>query len=224
MTADVAMLLRQAGLPADNLLTRRNALPAPVQALHRRALLALAASGEPAIREELTGWADELRLDLDPALRTLAEAELVFLDPAGRRVAGGVPFAAEATAHQVRIVDGPTVWANCAVDALGIAAMIDCDLDIRSTDPHTGETVTADSRAGRWTWSPSDAVVFIGSSGEGRVTDSCCPVINFFAAADHAGSYQRQHALAGVVLALPDAAQAGALIFGNLLREPAVPS
>lgn len=69
--------------------------------------------------------------------------------------------------------DGPTVFANCAVDALGIAAKL-------GRDRH-------------WTWQPADAVAFVGSSGQGRLTNTCCPVINFFTTDDHARAYQRAH-------------------------------
>jgi len=78
----------------------------------------------------------------------------MFVDPSGREITGGVPFAAGPTAHRVRIFDGPTVFANCAVDALGIAAMLDRAVDVVSLDPQTGEQVTASSRAGHWTWQP----------------------------------------------------------------------
>jgi len=148
----------------------------------------------------------------------------VFLDPAGREITGGVPFAAAPTAHRVRIHDGPTVLANCAVDALGMAAMLGRDVDVQSRDAVTGEAVTAISRAGHWTWQPVDAVVFVGSSGQGRLTETCCPVINFFTASDHARAYQRTHTLDGVVLTLSDAIQAGTLVFGDLLHQPADPT
>jgi len=167
---------------------------------------------------------DDLNIDLDASLHQLAEAELVFLDPAGREITGGVPFAAAPTAHRVSIHDGPTVFANCAVDALGMAAMLGRDVDVQSRDALTGEAVTAISRAGHWTWQPVDAVVFVGSSGQGRLTETCCPVINFFAAGDHARAYQRTHALDGVVLTLSDAIQAGTLVFGDLLHQPADPT
>lgn len=127
-------------------------------------------------------WAVELGLhpdDLHAALRELAASELVFLDPTGRGITGAVPFAAGTTAHQVAIAGGPTVSANCALDALGMAAMLDRDIDIQSTDPLTGEQVTATSRDGGWTWYPAAAVVFVGSTGMGRITETCCPAINF---------------------------------------------
>lgn len=219
MSSPVSALLEATGLPADKLLTQRNTLPEPLQLLHRRTLLALGQSGKPPTRDQLETWATELHLDLDAALRHMAESELVFLDPAGRKITGGVPFAPGPTAHQVRIVEGPTVSANCAIDALGIAAMLDRDVDVESLDPLTGEPVTASSRAGRWAWRPIEAVVFVGSSGSGRLTETCCPVINFFTSSDHALAYQSAHALDGVVLALSDAVEAGALVFGDLLRN-----
>lgn len=207
-------------MPTNNLLSRRTSLPEPVQQLHRRTLHTLAQTGTPPTRGELEAWANDLRLDLDAALRQLAEAELVFVDPSGREITGGVPFAAGPTAHRVQIFDGPTVFANCAVDALGIAAMLDLDLEVVSLDPQTGEQVTASSRAGLWTWQPTGMVVFVGSSGQGRLTETCCPVINFFACSDHARAYQRTHALDGVVLTMADAVEAGALVFGGLLQDP----
>jgi hypothetical protein len=49
-----------------------------------------------------------------------------------------VPFAAGVTAHRVSVANGPTVSANCAVDALGIGAMLGRDTDVRSADSLTG--------------------------------------------------------------------------------------
>ncbi len=135
-------------------------------------------------------------------------------------VLGGVPFAAAPTAHQVSVHGGPMVSANCAVDAPGIGAMLGRDSDVRSVDPTSGEPVTAAERGGQWTWHPVNAVVFVGSSGDGTITDACCPVINFVANTDSALAYKRRHGLSGEVLSLPEAAQAGALVFSDLLAEP----
>lgn len=132
-----------------------------------------------------------------------------------------MPFASGGrSAHLVQIHGGPEVAANCAMDALGIPAMVSQDVSVRSTDPLTGETVTATSRGGAWTWQPLTAVVFVGSNGSGPLTESCCPVINFFTDADHARTYQDRHHLTGDVWSLPEAARAGRLVFGDLLREP----
>ena len=157
-------------------------------------------------------------------MRALADAELIFTNADATAVTGGVPFAANnVSAHRVQITGGPTVAANCAVDALGIPAMLAQDAEIHSSDPHSGEPVVATSRQGSWQWQPASAVVFVGSSGSGPLTQSCCPVINFCTNEDNARAYQRQHHLEGDVLTMPEAAKAGALVFGDLLtgRETA---
>ena len=224
MSSQVKARMETTGLLADKLRTQRKSLPEALQLLHRRTLLNLGQSGKPPTRDQLETWATELHIDLDASLRHLAEAELVFLDPAGREITGGVPFAPGPTAHQVRIVGGPSVYANCAIDALGIGAMLGRDVDVQSRDALTGEVVSAISRAGHWTWQPVGAVVFVGSSGQGRLTETCCPVINFFATSEHARAYQHTHALDGVVLTLSDAIQAGTLVFGDLLHQPDDPT
>lgn len=224
-TVDVQTLTSQAGLPTTDLTARRSALPPDVQDLHRRVLLCFAATGNAPSAGKLTDWATELGVELAPALSALAAAELVFLDPSGQQVTGGVPFAAGSTAHQVSIASGPTVSANCAVDALGISTMLGRDTDIGSRDPHTSEQVTAVSRGGRWSWQPAEAVVFLGStgpSGSARLTEVCCPVINFFTGPAHATAYQAEHNLDGIVLGMAEAVFAGALVFGDLLADPGV--
>lgn len=80
--------------------------------------------------------------------------------------------------------------------------------------------VTASSRGGQWSWQPPAAVVFLGSAGPGRVTETCCPVINFFTTADNAVAYQRDHHLRGTVLTFGEAVLAGEAAFGDLLTPP----
>jgi hypothetical protein len=211
--------MRDAGLPTDTLAARRAALPAAVQELHRRVLTAIATTGSAPAEAALAADAAALGVDLADALDALARAELLFVTPDRRAVLGGVPFAAAPTTHQVRVHGGPTVAANCAVDALGIGVMLGRDTDVASADPLSGEPVTASGRGGQWTWEPAGAVVFVGSSGDGTITDACCPVINFFASEANALDYQRRHGLTGEVLPMPEAAQAGALVFGGLLTD-----
>ncbi len=118
MSSPVTTLLESAGLLADNLMTTRKSLPEPVRLLHRRTLLALRQVGEPPAREELQDWADDLHIDLDASLHQLAEAGWCCWALRARDHGRG-PVRGPPTAHRVCIHDGPTVFANCAVDALG---------------------------------------------------------------------------------------------------------
>lgn len=216
MSEQVSDLLALAGAPARDLQVRLRSLPPGMQVLHQRVLSHLAKTGQGPSQEQLAGWATEVGVALPSAVTELADAELLFTDSAGD-VIGGVPFAEQRTAHQVRIGDGPVVSANCAIDALGISAMLGADTDVTSVDPHTGEKVTANSRDGQWSWQPPAAVVFIGSAGPGRVTDTCCPVINFFTTTANALTYQQDHHLQGTVLTFSEAVLAGKAAFGDML-------
>ena len=55
----------------------------------------------------------------------------------------------------------------CAIDALGIPAMLGTDAVITSSDPLTGEPVTVTFTGGRASWDPPGAVVFDGCTNCG---------------------------------------------------------
>lgn len=131
MSEQVSELFALAGVPATDLRVRLWSLPPGVQALHQRVLVHLAETGYGPSHDQLADWATEVDVELTRAVSDLADAELLFTDPDGH-VIGAVPFAARATAHQVRVVDGPVVFANCAIDALGISAMLGADTDLTS--------------------------------------------------------------------------------------------
>ena len=223
---DIVARMSAAGLPADNLKSRQAALPAPTRALHARIIGAIGAAGRAPDGVQVQAWAQKLGVDAATSLADLAAAELIFIDSPAKggtpEVTGGVPFAAGGTsAHRVRVAGGPELAANCAVDALGIGPMLGGDSDVISTDPLTSDQVTATSRAGVWSWEPPTAVVFVGASGDGPLTLTCCPVINFFTNESNARTYQTQHHLTGDVLTMPDAAAAAAAIFAGLLAPDA---
>ncbi|MHA4854887.1 organomercurial lyase [Rhodococcus sp. MSC1_016] len=56
-------------------------------------------------------------------LDRLHVADVIRLDPAGR-ITSAYPFSASPTLHRASIGGGSTVYAMCAVDALGISAML----------------------------------------------------------------------------------------------------
>jgi hypothetical protein len=136
----------------------------------------------------------------------------------------------------VTIDGGPTVWAMCAIDALGIADMIGSSVTIASTDPASGVDIHVEVRSGHSIWTPETAVVVVGSDpigasadedccpgdGAGAVAaaDRCCGVMNFFADPDSAEAWLSAHPeVSGIVLTQEQALQLGVDIFGALLRD-----
>jgi Alkylmercury lyase len=114
------------------------------------------------------------------------------------------------------------VEAMCAIDALGIAAMLDQPVAINSHDPLTGKEirVRVSPAEGAW-WEPESAVVLAGSGcASGPSYCGCCDVLNFFETTETAERYLREHdAVAGMPISIPEAIETGRAIFGEILAE-----
>ncbi len=92
-----------------------------------------------------------LPFDVSQVLAELADGDFVCLDDAGQ-ITAAYPFSALPTRHRVRITGEPTVYAMCAIDALGISAMTSRPVVIESADPHTGEPITVNVDLASSTW------------------------------------------------------------------------
>ncbi len=144
-------------------------------------------------------------------------------------LAGAYPFVANPRGHQVHLTGGLTVQAYCAIDALGIPAMLDQDATITSHDPLTGVPITVEVRDGRAHPMPAGVVVgyvidhrgAAGDAGDAGQAACCrCPLINFHVSPATAQSWQQRQGVRLELLAIPHALQLGAAVFGDLLRSP----
>lgn len=121
----------------------------------------------------------------------------------------------------------------CAIDALGIAAMLATPVTISSAEPGTGSpiTVTVPAAAGRAVWEPAGTVVFNGeqtncgcaSAPDATVpsvaADVCCGVINFFTSRKSVAAWAAAHPqVTGRTLSQKNALATGIQIFGPLLH------
>lgn len=181
-------------------------------------LRGFAATGRPPAPAELEDTAGGHGITASEALRTLAAADVLGLDGQGR-IRMAYPFSAEPTRHVVAITGGPRVWSMCAIDALGIPAMLGTGAVITSSDPLTGEPVTVTFTGATARWHPRAAVVFDGcAGGDGPAEQVCCGYLNFFASEASATEWTRQHpGVSGSVLDQVSAERLGAETFGSLL-------
>jgi hypothetical protein len=109
----------------------------------------------------------------------------------------------------------------CAVDALGIPAMLGRGATITSTDPHTRQPVTVTVTGAVAVFDPPETVVLYAATGTGsRSVDTCCSTINFFTdpASAHAWITSHPH-LTATVLNQDSAVALGRDIFGPLLHD-----
>src|SRR5258708_32138108 len=90
---------------------------------------------------------------------------------------------------------GGEVWSMCAIDALGIPAMLGRDVVITSKDPVTGEPVTVTAGPDRTTaWQPAGTVGYVGSrSRSGPAATACCETPHFFTRTASARTLTRAH-------------------------------
>ncbi|HEY0690983.1 MAG TPA: alkylmercury lyase family protein [Kribbella sp.] len=130
------------------------------------------------------------------------------------------PFST-APRHRVRLGDQVDVYAMCAIDALGMSAMLGQDTLIESVDVTTGKPVTVTTSSGHTSWEPAGAVVFIGAdAGGGPSADCCCDYLNFFTDHTAAQAWTSTHPhVPGQILDQADAEQLGTRLFQPLLAD-----
>ena len=158
--------------------------------------------------------------NLSQVLAELADGDFLYLDRAGQ-ITAAYPFSALQTRHRVRISGGATAFAMCAIDALGVSAMVGLPVVIESADPSTGEPIAVEVDGANSTWDPPTAVVYVGRTAGERAGPSasvCCGYINFFATRAAATAWAASHPeITGGILGKARALQVGIGIFGQLL-------
>jgi hypothetical protein len=119
----------------------------------------------------------------------------------------------------VRVDDHLDVYAMCAIDALGISAMLGKETVIESVDATTGRPIRVTMNGGRTDWEPAGAVVFVGADAAGGPSaDCCCDYLNFFADPAAAEAWIASHPhIPGQILNQADAEQLAVRLFQPLL-------
>lgn len=163
--------------------------------------------------------AQRIGLDLERALETFAREDLVHVGADGE-IGVAYPFSGQPTAHRVRFESGREVFAMCAIDALGIAPMLDEPIQIRSRDPHNGDEIRVEvAPDGSAASQPDTAVVVVGCGRSGASFNACCPLLNFFTSSETADGWLSEHPrVDGRCISIEEAVEAGRLVFGEVLR------
>lgn len=188
-------------------------LSAPERKVLRETLIALAGGKEPNV-SELTRTS-ELPLDrVREALRTLESCDCVAME--GERVRVAYPFTADDVPHEVVSSKG-VARTCCAVDALGVGAMLGETVEIRSQCSYCGAPIRL---RGRDQFDGGEgAVVFIppADAQQGKAIDVVCPSINFYCNLEHGRAQVGPWAERGRLISIAQAAEIGVAIFGDLL-------
>lgn len=221
-TADLLAAAEQTGLRLTSQSQKR--LAPKTRRLHQVILQAFLDSGTAPTRPWLDGQAASQGLDPETAMAELADADLVHLADASVIVA--YPFSGVPTDDRVQLEGRPSLFAMCAIDALGVLLMAGQNGVIYSTDPHSGEPIRVERQETTWTWAPSSTVVLAGLRQScATAAEGCCPHVAFYTDSEGADAHLNAHPeLTGGVLGQADALALADLAFGSLLSESRNPS
>jgi hypothetical protein len=196
------------------------ALTLPARQLHQWILTAFAETGHAPPRNDVERTARDCGIDSGPALSELTGSDVLAVDEKGE-IRAAYPFSPVPTRHHVTWAHGPGVYAMCAIDALGMSAMLGHPVTVISTEPGTEHEVIVQVDHVTARWNPNTAVVFAGATGDGCCpsVDRTCGHINFFTTAEAARAWAaRNPGVTGNVLNRDQALAHGITEFGGLLK------
>lgn len=197
-------------------------LDAAEDAVRRAVLLGFAASGAPPLSTELAASTDLATDAVRTALVRLARRDIVVLGEDGR-IAAAYPFSAAPTPHRVTLTrSGTAVYALCAIDALGLGAMLGAETVIESRCTGSGATVTIATQDRGFALAaraPADVVVWYGISyAGGCAARSGCALKLFFRSEADLGSWRSRNGdHPGYPLDMPVGLQIGLALFAPML-------
>jgi mercuric reductase len=213
---------------------RQDSLDPSLANLHRAILHRLLATGRPLTRTEMAGvlgseeavanavavlGSYDLIVRNPLTVRDAVTNALVVLDAKGGEVVGAYPITTEPTAHRVT-VNGHTVYAMCAVDALAIGAAFDVDTLIQSSCGVTGSPVTIRQRGTQLLEASPELRVGVRWQ---RLVDSCahvmCRQMIFLKDEATALAWLNSDPLSKELFTVPEAIAFGANFFGPLLAD-----
>ena len=211
-------MTRKAGPPPGG--RRTESLTGPARQVHQAVLAAFARTGQPPARSELEQLTRNLGASPDAVLAELAGADAIAVSLGGE-IRAAYPFSPVRTPIRVSWAGGPAAYAMCAIDALGMSAMLGRPVTITAAEPDTGRIITVHADGSRARWRPRTAVVFAGSAGDAcrPAADRSCGYINFFASRRAARAWAHRHPkVTGRLLTREGALGIGIAEFGGLLR------
>ena len=185
--------------------------------LHRSLIDAVLVTGSVPSLSALAGQLATSPEAIEKGLRGLAAADYPALDANGQ-VTCLYPLSVTPTPHAV-VVDGARRFAMCAIDALGMPAMLDRELDIDGRCAVCNTVVAVRVRPGMLvTVAPATTMVVARLDEAELAFAACCPFTVFVCGQEHADQFMLQ--ITGArELSLLDALQQAEEIFGALLAE-----
>ncbi|MFI5287326.1 MAG: organomercurial lyase [Candidatus Dormibacteria bacterium] len=219
MNESLRAVLPSIGVPEERCGRNRGSRLDPAELdLYRWILRSFSSGGSPS-RQDIAHAARSLNVKVQRALKRMVEDDLIQCSASGD-IDCAYPFSAKPTSHMVTLDNGVRLYAMCAIDALGIPAMLGHGCLIETADPVDGTAISLRVAAsGRARAEPGGAVVLCAvADGSGPLSSLCCPLVNTFESSASAERFLVSHpGLNGPILSLVEAVECGAAVFGGVL-------
>lgn len=189
--------------------------------LHGIVLHGYASSGRAPAMADVAAAAGLTIDEADDVLRRLAVRDLLILNAAGR-INGAYPFTDGPTEHHAE-ARGLTMGTMCAIDALGIGAMLERDVVVRSACRQCARSLAIRTRSDGHELDqvePSGIVVWSGHRyAAGCAASSLCTLQAFFCDDIHLEAWRANSPTdgrEGVRLSLAEALEVGVALFAPM--------
>ena len=154
-------------------------------------------------------------------LSKLDQLDVIHLTNNQTTITAAYPFSGSPTPHMVTFKreNYNSIYAMCAIDALGVGFMLNCDVVIESSCNHCNERIEVVIENNEIiSLSPEEAVVWGDMEYSDCAAASVCKSINFFASDHHLTEWQKKlPRRRGVVLDIPEAFYLGKMFFKKRL-------
>jgi hypothetical protein len=151
---------------------RASRLSRPGRLACRAILRASARTGQPLCRADLKEVASAAGVEPAAALAELDRADLDRARPHGELLAA-YPFSAAPTAHRLILGAGVSVHAMCAIDVLGVSAMLGQPVTVTSAQPDTGRSPSGSTATRRPGWSATPSTSATATRPPGSTPPRC---------------------------------------------------
>ncbi len=124
--------------------------------------------------------------DILQVLEGLEAKDILLRRKGTQQIVSIYPLSLTATEHQIFLRDGTTLYAMCAVDALGMPNMFNRDAMIISQCEWCKEKINIEVRNGEIA-AKSHPNILIWNAEEVEIpaAETCCPLVNFFCSDEH---------------------------------------
>jgi hypothetical protein len=158
---------------------------------------------------------------MDTILNKLDQVDAIHLDNDKTNIVAAYPFSGSETSHQVYLKRKgfKRVYTMCAIDALGMSFMFDCDVSIESLCNHCEERIEIEIKDNKIiSLNPKNTVVWCDMEYSCCAATSLCKNTNFFSSEKHYENWQKgKPRRKGNLFPIQEAFYLGKLFFKNRL-------